>query len=180
MLIINTYHLLCSRPAIDIIWSRCDGRTGEMIRPSKQGSAVVTESSKDSNPHLSESDPLYLPSSFYLQSKNTRGNWDLARARAFSEGYTVNFRQSQDGSPCLARVLPVHFLSPLISACVGDPGLSLCTLNGMVNAVTQRHPCPNLNLFAVTTPTSPARSSRVIEWTRQELDLAPWSMQPVP
>lgn len=31
--------------------------------------------------------------------------------------------------------------------------------------------CPGLNLFTVTTPTSPVRRSWVIEWTKQELDL---------
>lgn len=38
--------------------------------------------------------------------------------------------------------------------------------------------CPGLNLFTVTTPTSPVRRTWVIEWTRQELDLGPWSIQP--
>lgn len=48
----------------------------------------------------------------------------------------------------------------------------------MANAVTQWHLCPNLNLFTVTTPASPVRRSCVIEWTRRELDLGPWSIQP--
>lgn len=38
--------------------------------------------------------------------------------------------------------------------------------------------CPGLNLFTVTTPTSPVRRSWVIEWTKQELDLGPWCIQP--
>lgn len=65
------------------------------------------------------------------------------------------------------------------SAFVGSTALPLMVSLCMAQAWQMQllvTSCPGLNLFTVTTPTSPVRHSWVIEWTRQELDLGPWSI----